>query len=80
MHKTLNTKVIDLGTTYNFHKSHMGFFSTDFAMEACQLLMSVCVREQEILTFEQVFHAFSLKIRNANLHESCVPQEAGQLS
>jgi glutamate synthase domain-containing protein 1 len=22
---------------YNFHKGHMGFFSTDFAKEACQL-------------------------------------------
>jgi hypothetical protein len=26
VHKTLNTKVANLGTTYNFHKSHMGFF------------------------------------------------------
>jgi hypothetical protein len=36
--------------------------------------------EQEILTFEQVFHAFPLKIGNANLYESCVPHQAGQLS
>jgi hypothetical protein len=42
--------------------------------------MSAFVPEQKILTFEQVFHAFPLKIRNANLHESCVPQQAGQLS
>jgi hypothetical protein len=37
VHKTLNTKVVDLNTPYNFHKDHMGFFSTDFAKEACQL-------------------------------------------
>jgi hypothetical protein len=37
VHKTLNTKVVDLNTTYNFHKGNMGFFSTDFAKEACQL-------------------------------------------
>jgi hypothetical protein len=42
--------------------------------------MPVCVHEQEILTLEQVFHAFPLQICNTNLHESCVPQQDGQLS
>jgi hypothetical protein len=36
--------------------------------------------EQEVLLFGQVFHPFPLKIWNVNLHESCVPQQAGQLS
>jgi hypothetical protein len=72
-------KIVDLTTPYNSHKGHMGFFPTDFAREACQR-MPVGAHEQEILTFEQVFHTFSLKFRNANLHESCVPQQAGQLS
>jgi hypothetical protein len=36
VHKTLNTKVVDLNTTYNFHKGYMGFFSMDFAQKVCQ--------------------------------------------
>jgi hypothetical protein len=36
--------------------------------------------EQEVLLVDQVFHQFPLKIGNVNLHESCVPQQAGQLS
>jgi hypothetical protein len=27
-----------------------------------------------------IFQAFPFKIRNANLHESCVPHQGGQLS
>jgi hypothetical protein len=41
VHKTLNTKVVDLITPYNFHKGQMGFFSTNLAKEACQLWMSL---------------------------------------
>jgi hypothetical protein len=37
VHKTLNTKVVDLKAPYNFHKGHMGFFSIDFARKVCQL-------------------------------------------
>jgi hypothetical protein len=29
---------------------------------------------------QPLFQAFPLKILNANLHESCVPQQDGQLS
>jgi hypothetical protein len=36
--------------------------------------------EQELLAVDQVFHLFLLKILNANLYESCVPQQTGQLS
>jgi hypothetical protein len=36
--------------------------------------------EQEVLSFGQVFLPFPLKIFNANLHESCVHQQTGQLS
>jgi hypothetical protein len=36
--------------------------------------------KQEVLPVHQVFHKFPLKIWNANLHESCVPQQDGQLS
>jgi hypothetical protein len=76
----MNTKVVDLATLYHFQQGYMGFFSIDFAGKGCQLWMSACVHEQETLSFGQVFHAFPLKIWNANLHESCVPQQAGQLS
>jgi hypothetical protein len=51
-----------------------------FAGTACQLRMPLCLGEQEVLPVDQVFHPFPLKIGNANLHESCVPQQAGQLS
>jgi hypothetical protein len=36
--------------------------------------------KQEVLSIDQVFHQFPLKIWNANLHESCVPQQGGQIS
>jgi hypothetical protein len=38
----------------------MGFFSTDFAREACQ--MSIFVHEQEVLPFGQVFILFHSKL------------------
>jgi hypothetical protein len=60
-------------------KGSMGFFSTNFAGKGCQLWMPLGFHEHEILTFGQVFHAFPLKTWSANLHESCVPQQAGQL-
>jgi hypothetical protein len=42
--------------------------------------MPTSVSEQEVLSVNQVFHLFPLKIWNATLHESCVPQKTGQLS
>jgi hypothetical protein len=42
--------------------------------------MPPCLDEQEVLPVDPVFHQFPLKIGNANLHESCVPQQDGQLS
>jgi hypothetical protein len=57
----LNTRIVDLATLYHFQKGYIGFFSTEFAMEACQLSMPACVHEQEILTFEQVFMLFHSK-------------------
>jgi hypothetical protein len=36
-HKTMNRKVVDLTTPYNFHKGCIVFFSTDFAGTPCQL-------------------------------------------
>jgi hypothetical protein len=41
--------------------------------------MPLNFHEQEVLTFEHDFHLFPLKILNSNLHESYVPQQAGQL-
>jgi hypothetical protein len=38
------------------------------------------VKELEVLPVDHDFHSFTLKIGNANLHESCVPQQTGQLS
>jgi hypothetical protein len=76
----MNRKVIDLTTLYNFHKGRMVFFSTDFAQIVAKLWMPPCLREQEMLAVDHVFHQFPLKIGNANLHESCVPQQAEQLS
>jgi hypothetical protein len=58
----LNTKVVDLKPTYNFHKGYMGFFPIDFAQQVCQLCMPLNCSEQEVLTFGQVFHLFPLKI------------------
>jgi hypothetical protein len=58
----LNTKVADLATLYHFQKSSMGFFSTDFARNSCQLGMPACSHEQEKLTLEQIFHAFPPQI------------------
>jgi hypothetical protein len=37
--------------------------------------MPFCVDEQEVLAVDQYFHRFPLKIENAILHESCVPQQ-----
>jgi hypothetical protein len=42
--------------------------------------MPMCVGEEEVLSVDQVFHPLPLKIGNAILHESCVPQQTGQLS
>jgi hypothetical protein len=36
--------------------------------------------EQEMLTVDQIFHLFPLKLWNAIQHESCVPRKNGQLS
>jgi hypothetical protein len=60
-------KVTDLATLYHFQKGYVGFLSTDFAIN-------------KMLPLEQVFQAFPLKILNNNLHESCVPQQDGQIS
>jgi hypothetical protein len=76
----MNKKVVDLTTLYNFHKGRLVFFSTDFAQNAAKLWMPPCFGEQEVLAVDQGFHQFPLKIWNANLHESCVPRQAGQLS
>jgi hypothetical protein len=58
----------------------MGFFSMDFAQKVCQHWMPLNFSEQGVLSFGQVFHLFPFKIQNANLHESCVRQQTGQLS
>jgi hypothetical protein len=42
--------------------------------------MPIGAREQEVLSVDHIFHLFLLKIWNANLHESCVPQQTRQLS
>jgi hypothetical protein len=52
----------------------------DFAQSAAELRMSPCFGEHELLVVHHVFHLFPLKIGNANLQESCVPQKTGQLS
>jgi hypothetical protein len=78
--KVMNRKVVDLTTLYNFHKGRIVFFSTDFAQTAAKLRMSPHSGEQEVLSVDHVFHQFPFKISNANLHESCVPQQTGQLS
>jgi hypothetical protein len=80
VHKVMNRKVVDLTTLYNFCKGRLVFFSTDFAGTSCQHWMSACSGKQEVLSVIRVFHQFPLKIWNANLHESCVPQQDGQLS
>jgi hypothetical protein len=80
MHKVVNRKVVDLTTPYNFYKGCMVFFSTDFSQNATKLWMSPCFGGQEVLSVDQVFLQFPLKIWNANLHESCVPQQTRQLS
>jgi hypothetical protein len=76
----MNRKVVDLTTLYNFYKGRIVFFSTDFASITAKLWMSLCFGKQEVLPVDQVFHQFPLKIWNANLHESCVPQQTRQLS
>jgi hypothetical protein len=58
VHKTLNTKVVDLTTPYNFHKNHMEFFSTDFTKEACNFecqLVSVKRRYCQLSKFFTFF-------------------------
>jgi hypothetical protein len=76
----VNRKFVDPITLYNFHKGRLVFFSTDFAGTSCQLWMSPRSAKQEMLTVDRVFHQLPLKIWNANLHESCVPQQDGHLS
>jgi hypothetical protein len=41
----MNMKVVDLAILSNFHEGHLVFFSTDFAQQACQLLMPTGVSE-----------------------------------
>jgi hypothetical protein len=77
--QVMNREIVDLAILYNFHKGHLVFFSTDFAQKVCQLWMPLSFSEQDVLSFGQVFHLFPLKIWNANLHESCVPQQTGKL-
>jgi hypothetical protein len=55
----MNMKVVDLAIPYNFRKGHIVFFSIDFAGEAFQPLMPLCVSEQEVLSVDQVFSPFS---------------------
>jgi hypothetical protein len=76
----MNRKSVDLAILYNFLKGHLVFFSTDFAQKVSLLWMPLKFSEKEVLSFGQVFHLLPLKIWNANLHESCVPQQTGQLS
>jgi hypothetical protein len=76
----MNRKVVDLTTLYNFYKGSRVFFSTDFVQIVAKLLMPLCFGKQEMLTVDQVFRPFLPKIGNANLHESCFPQQDGQLS
>jgi hypothetical protein len=76
----VNRKVVDLTTFYDFYKGRMVFFSTDFAQNTGKLWMLPCFGEQEVLAVDLVFHQFPLKIWNANLHESCVPQQTRLLS
>jgi hypothetical protein len=76
----MSRKVVDLTTLYKFYEGSIVFFSTDFAQSAAKLWMSPCLGEQELLSVDHVFHQFTLKIWNANLHESCVPRQTGQLS
>jgi hypothetical protein len=80
VHKVMNRKIVDPTTLYNFYKGSRVFFSTDLAGTSCQLWMPACSGKQEVLSVDQVFHQFPLKIWNANLHESCIPQQDGQLS
>jgi hypothetical protein len=61
----MNRKSVDLAILYNFHKGHLVLFSTDFAQKVCQLWMPLSFSEQEVLSFDQVFHPFPLKIWNA---------------
>jgi hypothetical protein len=62
VHKVVNRKAVDLTTLYNFYKGSGVFFSTDFAQSAAKLWMPLCSGEQEVLTVDQVFHPFPLKI------------------
>jgi hypothetical protein len=58
----MNRKVVDLTTLYNFHNGRLVFFSTDFAGTSCLLGMPPCPGKQEVLSVDQVFHQFPLKI------------------
>jgi cysteine sulfinate desulfinase/cysteine desulfurase-like protein len=58
----VNRKVVDLTTLYNIYKGTRVFFSTDFAQLAGKLSMPPHSGEQELLTIDQVFHPFPLKI------------------
>jgi hypothetical protein len=78
--KVVNRRVVDLTTLFNFYKGSRVFFSMVFAGTACQLWMSPRLSEQELLSVDLIFRKFPLKIWNANLHESCVPRQIGQLS
>jgi hypothetical protein len=80
VHQVVNRKVVDLTTLHDFYKGSREFFSTDFAQSAAKLWMSLCSGKQEQLAVGRIFHQFPLKIWNANLHESCVPRQTGQLS
>jgi hypothetical protein len=74
----MNTKVVDLSTSYNSYKGCMGFYSLDLNLFECQLV-SLCLGTVKA-GLQGVFHNFPLQICNAILHESCVPQQDLQLS
>jgi hypothetical protein len=52
----LNTKIVDLATLYHFQKGYIGFFLNGICKGGLPTLNA------SLLTFEQVFHAFPLKI------------------
>jgi hypothetical protein len=78
--KLIISKILYKSAPNDEYESCRSSYPLPLSKRLCSVFLNRFCIEREVLTFGQVFHLFPLKISNANLHESCVPQRAGQLS
>jgi hypothetical protein len=71
--QTLSTKVVKQVALFNNAKGSVGFYSLVWAGTTVQNSQKLGACEQWFSACFCIFHTLSLKISNANLHESFLP-------